>query len=364
MSARMPDRVTTFADMLAESEDGAARARRSRRPLALRLLTWGQSGNPYLNALLKLEYLATLPLRFVLALIAAPFALHNRPMGATVGFLALFGFWEIWNGFAKEPFLQVNNIEQQTCVMLRYARDNSVKDGSSMGHLMACKVAALNATLTFFWRNFGSILFTKGPRQTAIEFDRAFDNEQKKSWSTASIYADYVVDGSIKRNFGDFMREAPKKPDVPRLTWTAAPAGEHLGELRGVKSLDERGGKQIYLFELRDPGDEDAIRQAYEKQVTRNWPRPLGDQSDYRVEIQLNWPKQVETPCEFKYVLSDVDNKPVGGYVRGAKFRNYGYEDAETQHVYLVRLYNGTIGIGMYFENNTYALDGQQEEKR
>ncbi len=353
----------TFADMLAASKGQAAGARRARRPLALRLLTWGQSRNPYLNALLKLEYLATLPLRFVLALILAPFALHNRPMGATVGFLALFGFWEIWNGFAKEPFLQVNNIEQQTCVMLRYARDNSVKDGSSMGHLMACKVAALNATLTFFWRNFGSNLLTKGLRQSAIEFDRAFDDEQKKSWAAASIYADYVVDGSIKRNFGDFMSEKPKKPDLPRLPWATIPADEHLGELRGVNP-DQRGNKRVYLFELRDPADEDAIKRSHEKQVTRNGPKPLGDPSDYRVEIQLKWPNPIDPPCEMRYVLSDFDGKPVDGYVSETKFRNYGIEDAETQHVYLVRLYNGTVGIAMYLDHNTYALDGPREERR
>jgi hypothetical protein len=79
MSPRQPGRVTTFADMLAESEGQAEQARRARRPLALRLLTWGQSGNPYLNALLKLEYLATVPLRFVLALIAGPLRCTTGP---------------------------------------------------------------------------------------------------------------------------------------------------------------------------------------------------------------------------------------------------------------------------------------------
>src|SRR3984885_10298433 len=107
MRARQPGRFTTFSDMLAASEDGEARARRSRRPLALRLLLWGKSRNPYANVLLKVEYFATLPLRLVLALIALPFAPHNRPLGAAVGFLALFGFWEVWESFAKEPFVSV-----------------------------------------------------------------------------------------------------------------------------------------------------------------------------------------------------------------------------------------------------------------
>src|ERR1700733_936916 len=98
-------KTTTFADMLAASEERAEGDLRTRRPLAVRVLTWGRSRNPYLDVLLKLEYLVTLPLRLALALTAAPFALHNRPLGAMMSFLALFGFWEVFEGFAKKPFL-------------------------------------------------------------------------------------------------------------------------------------------------------------------------------------------------------------------------------------------------------------------
>ncbi len=83
------EKTPTFADQLATSEEQAARSRQARRPLALRLLAWHHSRNPYWNALFKCEYLLTLPFRLVAALIAAPFALHNRPLGATMSFLAL-----------------------------------------------------------------------------------------------------------------------------------------------------------------------------------------------------------------------------------------------------------------------------------
>jgi hypothetical protein len=32
-------------------------------------------------------------------------------MGALVGFLALFGFWEIWNGFAKKPITDLYDLK-------------------------------------------------------------------------------------------------------------------------------------------------------------------------------------------------------------------------------------------------------------
>ncbi len=123
--------TTTFADMLAASEERAERARGTRRALSLRLLTWGQSRNPYLNALLKLEYVATFPLRMVLAVIAAPFALHNRPLGAMMSFLALFGFWEVFEGFAKQPILSLYQAKS-----LEYQTEAVAKDPNSMGDVL------------------------------------------------------------------------------------------------------------------------------------------------------------------------------------------------------------------------------------
>jgi type IV secretion system protein VirD4 len=98
-----PEDVVTFGDTHAASEEKAAQTRAAKRPMFLRLLMWGTSSNPALNALRKAEYVLTLPLRVIGALFAAPFALHNKPLAALLGFAALFGFWEIFDAIAKQP---------------------------------------------------------------------------------------------------------------------------------------------------------------------------------------------------------------------------------------------------------------------
>jgi type IV secretion system protein VirD4 len=95
------------AENFAEREWAAIHATKNalarKPPLFLRLLTPGRSGNPVLNVARKIEYLVTLPLRLVAALFAAPFAIHNRPLGALLAFVALFGFWELFDSVAKQP---------------------------------------------------------------------------------------------------------------------------------------------------------------------------------------------------------------------------------------------------------------------
>lgn len=202
MRARQPGRFTTFSDMLAASEDGAARARRSRRPLALRLLSWGKSRNPYANVLLKVGYLATLPLRLVLALIALPFALHNRPLGAAVGFLALFGFWEVWESFAKEPFVSVYKNEQEICSDTRWAEDGRV-------HPSACKVTALKYTLNFVWEHALLAVWKSGLRQAGVDFDLAMTKERDRSWAAAGAVANRIT-------YGKASGPEPPKPIVSK----------------------------------------------------------------------------------------------------------------------------------------------------
>ena len=102
-----PETIITFADTLAAGAERTAAARAAKRPVFLRLLTWGSSRNPTLNALRKAEYVLTLPLRIPAALLAAPFAIHNKPLGAVIGFVALFGFWELFDGLAKGPFVEL-----------------------------------------------------------------------------------------------------------------------------------------------------------------------------------------------------------------------------------------------------------------
>jgi hypothetical protein len=143
-----PETVITFADALSASEERAARARRARRPLALRMLTWGHSRNPVLNALLKVEYVLTLPARLLLALLTLPFAIHNRPIGAMTGFLAMFGFWEVFNGFAKEPIVSLYQKKS-----MEYQTEALAKDPQSMGDVLNSnyKAAKWLVDLPFRW---------------------------------------------------------------------------------------------------------------------------------------------------------------------------------------------------------------------
>jgi hypothetical protein len=164
-------KTTTFADMLAASEERAEGNLRTRRPLAVRVLTWVRSRNPYLDALLKLEYLVTLPIRLAVALTAAPFALHNRPLGAMMSFLALFGFWEVWDGFAKKPFLGFYESQRLNCAM---RTSEELGTGGVDGYPLACQAEALKLTAGFFWRRVLVSLVTEGPAKTAGTFDQAY----------------------------------------------------------------------------------------------------------------------------------------------------------------------------------------------
>jgi type IV secretion system protein VirD4 len=133
-----PETITTFADASAESEAQAEGARRARRPIALRLLTWGTSRNKILNALRKIEYLLTLPLRLLIALFAAPFALHNRPFGAALSLFALFGFWEVWDGVAKRPIVNLYQMKvQEYEAEARSQNRNSMGDELNSNYLAA-----------------------------------------------------------------------------------------------------------------------------------------------------------------------------------------------------------------------------------
>lgn len=192
--AGTPATLKAPADNFAEREWIAGRATRKqltrKRSLFLRLLTPGRSDRPVWNVLRKLEYLLTLPLRLLAATLAAPFALHNRPLGAIIGFVALFGFWEVWNGFAQEPFLSVYNIEQEYCRANRWANDDK-----SHGHVMACKVEGLKATFGFFWEHLAVASWKHGFRKAISDFDSAFDQERNRSWAAAGIIADHIVYG-------------------------------------------------------------------------------------------------------------------------------------------------------------------------
>lgn len=67
----------------------ASGGEQTERSLAQRLLIWGKSPNPYLNALLKVEFIVTLPVRLILALVVAPFSMYSHPAIAPLGLLAV-----------------------------------------------------------------------------------------------------------------------------------------------------------------------------------------------------------------------------------------------------------------------------------
>jgi type IV secretion system protein VirD4 len=97
-----PPPSDSFAAKEATAAHETRKALAKKRALPIRLLTWRSNDNPTLNALLKAEFVLTLPLRIPLALLAAPFALHNKPPGAvliavTLAGLSIFGRagWEI-----------------------------------------------------------------------------------------------------------------------------------------------------------------------------------------------------------------------------------------------------------------------------
>jgi len=97
-----PPPSDSFAAREAAASSSIRKALAPKRALPIRVLTWGSSDDPTLNVLRKVEFVLTLPLRIPLALLAAPFALHNKPPGAVLGFVALFALsifgrsaWEI-----------------------------------------------------------------------------------------------------------------------------------------------------------------------------------------------------------------------------------------------------------------------------
>jgi hypothetical protein len=107
----------------------------------------------------------------VAALVAAPFVIHNKPLGAVIGFLALFGFWEVWEGFAKQPFLDVYKIEQTVC-----STEEDLIGGKS--HTIACRAEALRVTVDFFWQHAVLAVLKEGPTKAFTDFDAAFEKEQ------------------------------------------------------------------------------------------------------------------------------------------------------------------------------------------
>jgi hypothetical protein len=242
MRARQPGSVTTFADMLAESEGQAEQARRARRPLALRLLTWGQSGNPYLNALLKLEYLATLLLRFLLALIAAPFALHHRPMGAMVGFLALFGFWEIFDGFAKKPITDLYDLKTA-----EFQRAAFSADPGSTGNIINSRYKALKWLVRAPFSGFhgsprtgGEVAGKATPQPpsggTLGRLDKAvaslsetMDHRLKASMEDSPLISREEQDRIVAREMADLLRTVPSiEPDSAGIAGTPPPSTSPL----------------------------------------------------------------------------------------------------------------------------------------
>jgi type IV secretion system protein VirD4 len=223
-----PQSVVSFGDIHFGLEEKAVQARAAKRPMALRFLMWGENSNPTLNIIRKVEYMLTLPVRLVLALLAAPFALHNKPLGAAIGFLALFGFWEVWDGFAKEPIMTVYQVEQNLCMS-----ESWLQDTRSFGHLMACRAEGLKATANFVWRYAILATFSQGFSGAAVEFDRAFEKERRLQWNEAGRAADRIVYGTVPKPLPGHSITISTTPDV-------APTWNNSSDIENGPSVTQR----------------------------------------------------------------------------------------------------------------------------
>jgi hypothetical protein len=119
-----PETVISFADTHAAVLEKSAKVLSARRPMFYRLLTWGSSDNPTLNALLKAEFVLTLPLRIPLAMLAAPFTLHNKPPWAVllafaVAGLSIFGVIDRDFGATKDALTKQADISGQLTALAR-----------------------------------------------------------------------------------------------------------------------------------------------------------------------------------------------------------------------------------------------------
>lgn len=180
---------STFADR----EEGAARAaaRNLRRPrsLSIRLLMWGASPNPIINVARKVEYVLTLPFRVLGAIVTAPLALHNKPIGTIIAFLAIFGFWEIFNTLAKDPLIKLHDQKtheyQAEMVVKEGGKDNTQTAGEAFySNYMATKfvIAAYLRALKAGVKDDG----TKSADETNLDYfmrkmSRSLDQEMNES---------------------------------------------------------------------------------------------------------------------------------------------------------------------------------------
>jgi len=245
-SASFPPPTDSFAAREAAAAQGIKRALAHKRALPLRLLTWGSSANPILNVLRKVEYVLTLPLRLLGALLAAPFAIHNRPLGAVLGFLALFGFWEVWDGFAKQPFLTVYGTEQEVCSNNAWGQDEQV-------HSFGCKVPALKYTLAFLWKNAILAAWKHGLKQAAADFDVALTTERNRLWSSAGAVANRI-------SYGRASGPEPRKPPVSKAKLSHVVVVDRaeglpmieIDDYASILNLEE--GKPLPIFPTRRIG--------------------------------------------------------------------------------------------------------------
>lgn len=156
-------------------------------------------------------YVLLLPLRLIAAAVALPFTLHNRPLGAFIGFVALFGFWEVWESIVKVPLVGLQNFEA-----MKY--EQSADINKSVGNVMYSNYRGMKDALPVIWRASGAAFFGKaaaneprGFEGMVFRFSNVIDRETKNQTEKAT-------EAIAGRNF------LPGGPAAPRAIASQPPA--------------------------------------------------------------------------------------------------------------------------------------------
>lgn len=156
-------------------------------------------------------YVLLLPFRLIAAAVAVPFTIHNQPLGAVIGFVALFGFWEVWENIVKVPLVGLQNYEA-----MKY--EQSADINKSVGNVMYSNYRGTKDALPVIWQASTAALFGKaGPYEPhgfegmVLRFSNVIDRETRNQTRKTR-------EAIAGRNF------LPGAPPVPRASNPQAPA--------------------------------------------------------------------------------------------------------------------------------------------
>jgi type IV secretion system protein VirD4 len=356
-SASFPPPTDSFAAREAAAAHGIKKALARKRALPLRLLTWGSSNHPAVNALRKVEFLITLPLRVIAAALTTPFAIHNRSLQLLIGFAALFGFWELFDGIAKQPLLQLFQMKST-----EYQYEDSARNGNaSSGNLLYSNVRAaewvIGAEFRALKAAFSSDAVTGNASThssrtngSSIEnalrrMSRSLDSEKTNSWNqTTKNVADDL--GGVDRKPGvsagttsvSRVSPAPKSQTHEDVTDDGWPS-VHRGELLADQIEVVQPGDGIRFFELTNAAAEGIAKQSAKSALLehgdlfRTFPMSL-------VKSQT----MVRSPDAMRYVGLETLEPDQFGHVRIQIVRGQVIQGGVELKAYLYRLKDGRVG--------------------